>query len=501
MSQSHQEFQDMLQSNRRLTPAEQTALDDHLRGCAACRGYAALHQVMLETLPDPAPTRRYSERELRQKINTVSERLERRRGPGRFFRQSLSLAGAGMALALLLLAFYFIPRIMPAKQTAALQATRVQGSQPGASTAQNPQVDLALSATNPTLPGGEIPGMNPLPTSETGLVQPGPASTISLAATASPAAAQTSGVTTLAVEGQTAYTGIGARLVAIDISRPTAPRLTAQSAELPGKVLKVISFTHQQTLRLAVSAGRYLVLFEHPTTPDLTLINQSKLPGPINALILDISRGRIYAAGALQSDAAKGFVALLDTTPADHLELLETIQLPVPVTSLALAKSTLYAAVRGAQPGVAAIPLDKDHFGAAKIVIHETLVSSMAATGDVLYLATQGKILAYSLDNATQPQLAWQLPRAAEAPLPATISGFAVLPNLLYIVGQDAAGQTIHLSRTPPYPLKTASVIDSAACLTVSAGQLVLTGERLEIYDSRDPRQLILLGSLKLALP
>jgi hypothetical protein len=495
MSQTHPYFQDQLQSNRRLTPAEQAALDEHLLTCAECRAYATLHQLMLETLPDSTPARRTSERELRQKINNVSARLERRRGPGRFFRQSLSLAGAGMALALLLLALYFVPRMMPGKSTVAQQATQVASGLPGANPVQSTQGDLPASAAGPTLPGGGKHVGSQAPTQAAALLPAAPTNS------ASPAAAQSGAVTTLAVADQTAFTGIGTRLVAIDIRRPTAPQLVAQSAELHGKVIKVISFTHQGRLGLAVSAGRYLALFESSSPQELTLINQSKLPGPINALIMDLNRGRLYAGGTLQSDAAQGYISVLDPSPADHLELLATIQLPVPVSSLTIANTTLYAAVRGEQPGVAAVPIDKDQFGAAKIVIHSTLVTSMTATGDVLYLGSKGRFLAYSLENPAQPQFAWQLPLPGGSPLPDNITGFAVLPNAIFVVGQDGDGKAVHLALTPPSPLKTGSVIDSAASLAVTGGQLVLIGERLEIYDSRDPRQLALLGALKLSLP
>jgi hypothetical protein len=495
MSLTHKNVQDLLQSNRRLTRTEQAALDEHLTICTECRAYAELHQVLLETLPDPSPTLRHSDQEIRQRIGQVATRLERRRWPRNFFKLSLSLAGAGAALAVLLILFLLIPRLMPG-QPAFLPGTLVtRASAPG--TALKPQANATIPpAAQPTLSPASSRAATSQPTgSKAAQVLPAPS------LTGSPAAVAAKGGVGITVEGQTAYTAIGSHLAVVDISHAAAPRLTALSSALPANILKVLSFTNAFGPRIIASAGRYLALFDPSDVQGISLVNQSKLPGPVNTLILDISRGRIYAGGALQSDATKGFITVLDTAPQDHLELIETAQLTAPVQSLALAKNVLYVAVLGETPGVSTISLTGDHFGQPKEAILGISVSSMTATGDMLYLGAHGKIAAFDLARAEKPQLVWQFTQVGNIQVPQTIYGFAVLPNTIFISGLDAAGKIVHVGLKPPAALKTGSVVDSAACLVVSAGQMIVSGEQLEIYDSRDPQQLNLLGSLKLVLP
>ena len=308
-------------------------------------------------------------------------------------------------------------------------------------------------------------------------------------------------VPAVALQGQTAYVGIGSRLAAIDLSQPTMLLLAVQSVELPGEVLKIISLPGGAGQRVAASAGRYLALLDTSITGELTLITQSKLPGPITALIFDIGNQTLYAGGALDGDAGKGFVAQLNATDLDTLQLFGTSQLPDPVQSLALTNGVLYAALTGDPPKVVAVPIHENTFGELTDVIVGTAVASMTTTGNLLFIGTDGQMLAYDLTQPLQPQFSWQISKSDGTPIPGNIFGFEVRPNIIFTAGRDADGTPFRLVLTPPAPLKTGSMVDTASCMAVSAGQMLVADERLEIYDSRDPQHLMLLGSYPLGVP
>src|SRR5512133_1289983 len=153
MSLSHPVVQQQIQSGQRLSPAEQTALDEHLASCPECRAYAAFHQQLLESLPNPDPALRHSDREIRERIRRVNTRLEKRRWPEWFFHNTLSLAGAAAALVLILVLFIALPRMMPGRQTGSPASVATAGNTIAARTVlpqATPVPDLTQPAATQT---------------------------------------------------------------------------------------------------------------------------------------------------------------------------------------------------------------------------------------------------------------------------------------------------------------------------------------------------------------
>ena len=556
MNLTHAFYQEQIQSGRRLSAVEQAALREHLAACPDCRAYAAFQARLSQELPGAYPARPQPEQEIREKARRVTAKLSQRRWPARLARHSLSLAGAGVVLGLLLVLFFSLPAMLPAQtgqapaaalpteerlapalrptQTArlsptpaatepalladfplypgttwvysrtdytqstenpqkTLQATsqieekvlavqsappytiiQVQGKRqmlamdPGwqASSAVNSSdytfwyiregSQVFISYTKPVpnqiqrdalrlvyqfplqtgaewcpaamIKGTPVPDLSAcftktivtaqasyssplgefMPCFEihdtassgdvihqfcpgVGLVaekyaHAGPrfgyaqelvqfvngkdgsrlaaetppsapltrplSEKTKLAAPTTPATrALDDTLPSVAFLGQTAYLGAGSRLIAVNLQQPAAPQLAAESLELPAAVHKVMPLTDGPTPRVAAAAGRYLAVFDVSNPRDLSLITQSKLPGPIHALIVDLNSQRLFAAGALNGDSTKGFISVFDTTPADTLRLLGSLQLDAPVHSLALAPSAvreqamLYAAL------------------------------------------------------------------------------------------------------------------------------------------------------------
>jgi hypothetical protein len=314
------------------------------------------------------------------------------------------------------------------------------------------------------------------------------------------------GVRALALDGETVYVGSGSRLLAIDIRQPTQPRLVAQSEALSGEVNRVIRIPAQPAARIAASAGRYLAVFDPSIEGELSLLTQSKLPGPINSLLLEIGPHRIYAGGELQGDPSRGFIVVLDATQPDVLTLLDTVEMDVPVQSLALTGNTLYAALAGDTPGINALPALDGRLGKPEVVIENKPVSGMAVTQGVLYLAGEGEIHAFRLDDPYLPEYDWKIDRAGDVSLPENIHGFELRPSRIYAVGTDNSGKPLRLEIPLTEPILTGSVVDTASCIAVANGMMLVAGEpgadvALEIYSIIDPRGLMLLGMYPSDLP
>jgi hypothetical protein len=306
-------------------------------------------------------------------------------------------------------------------------------------------------------------------------------------------------VPSLAVDGNLVYTGAGDHLIAIDITDPSAPQLAAQSVELPGEVLKVIRIPAEPAPRIAASAGRYLAVFDRSTRGELSLLTQSKLPGPIRALILDLGANQLYAGGALQGDPTRGFVVVLDASHPELLYLLDTVEMDAPVRSLALADGTIYAALAGDAPGVAAVPVSNGRFRSPTVAITNIDAASMTAVRGVLYIGSSSRIVAYDLAAPVAPRLAWEIDHAGSTPLPGIVLGFEVRASLIFAAGVDVSGRPFRMAVPLAQPIQTGSMVDTASYISAAGGRLLVASlgneTLLEVYDSLDPQNLKLLGN------
>ena len=498
MNLTHQYVQDQIQSGRKLSDEEQATLTAHLSACPECRAYAAFHTRLSELLPAAYPSSRHSAKEIRAKANLVYARVEKQRRFTQLFQTTFSLAGVSAAVVLVLVALGLLPGLMtgrPAATTEPVPAAAIYltGEPSHTAVVEAPPADPANPAPTSTAARAANPRMSAEP-------EPGPAMLVNTEVAAS-VTTKVVEVPALAVDGQTVYVGIGTRLAAIDIRQPAEPQLLVQSQELPGEVLKVLRIPGEPNARIAASAGRYLAVFDPAVPGELGLLAQSKLPGPVTTLILEIGSNRIYAGGVLNGDASRGFVVVLDAAQWDDLHLLDSIELRAPVQSLAFSDGVLYAALTGAAPGIISIPVVKDQFGEPGEAITNLPVTSITAVRGVLYIGSTMHMLAYRLENAQRPELAWQIDRAGGAPLPGNILGFELRANLIFTAGLDASGQPFRAVIPLTQKIQTGSMVDTASHIAVTSGMMMVADERLEIYDVLDSQNMKLLGTYPAAVP
>ncbi len=494
MNLTHATVQERIQSGKPLSEAEQAEIDGHLANSLECRAFAAFHRQLAEQLPAIYPQAHHSVQAVREKARSIEGRLSKRRRRDQFLQLTFSTTGIAGTIVLLLVVLSLLSGMLagtPEETTPVAAVVEHQTAESEQTTTDIQPSAAPLSTQMPTAP------VVPMRTLPAGKPQP----------TATKASREErTAVRALALNGETVYVGSGSRLLAIDIRQPTQPLLLAQSEALPGEVNRVLRIPAQASSRIAASAGRYLAVFDPSTKGELSLLTQSKLPGPVNSLLLEIGPHRIYAGGVLQGDSNRGYIAVLDAMQPDVLTLLDTVEVDAPVQSLALTGSTLYAALAGDAPGISAMPALDGQLGEPDVVIENIPVSGIAVTQGVLYLAADGEILAYRLDNPYQPEFARMIDRAGDAPLPENIHGFELRPSRIYAAGTDRSGQPLRMKIPLPEPILTGSVVDTASCITVANGMMLVAGEpgadvALEIYSIIDPRGLTLLGVYSEDLP
>jgi len=495
MNQTHAYIQERIQSGKPLSDAEQADITAHLANCPECRAYAAFHRQLAEQLPAIYPQAHHSVQAVREKARSIEGRLTKRRRREQFLQLTFSTTGIAGTIVLLMVVLSLLSGMLagtPEETAQVPAAVEHQTAESEQTTTADIQPPTAPTSTQ--LPTSPAVPMKTLPTSE-----PQPTATKA-------SREERTAVRALAMDGETVYVGSGSRLLAIDIRQPAQPRLLAQSEALPGEVNRVLRIPAQPSSRIAASAGRYLAVFDPSTKGELSLVTQSKLPGPINSLLLEIGPHRIYAGGVLQGDQSRGFITVLDAMQPDVLNLLDTVELDAPVQSLALIGNTLYADLGGGTPGISVLTALDGQLGEPVAVIENIPVSGIAVTQGVLYLAADGEILAYRLDDPYHPEFAWKIDRAGDAPLPENIHGFELRPSRIYAAGTDRSGQPLRMEIPLPKPILTGSVVDTASCITVANGMMLVAGEpgadiALEIYSIIDPRGLTLLGVYSEDLP
>jgi len=495
MDLTHATVQQQIQSGIPLSQAEQAEIAVHLANCPECRAFAAFHRQLAEHLPSAYPLVLHNDRTVREKAKRIQGRLIRRRRREQLFQFAFSTAGVVATVLLFvgvlsLLNGMLVGEPEPAALVSAIDE-HLTAEPERAAVAANQPTTASRSTQIPTVAAASI---RTPPASE-------PQS-----ATTNMNREERPAIRALTLDGETVYTGSGSRLLAIDIRQPAQPQLLAQSEPLPGEVNRVIRIPAQPSVRIAASAGRFLAVFDPATKGELSLLTQSKLPGPVNSLLLEIGPNRIYAGGVLQSDPSRGFIAVLDATQPDVLNLLDTIELDAPVQSLALTGNTLYAALAGDTPGISTLPAQDGQFGKPTVVVKNMAVSGLAVTQGVLYMATNSEILAYRLDDLYQPEFAWSIERAGDVPLPENIHGFELRPSRIYAAGADRSGQPFRMEIPLTEPIQTGSVVDTASCIAVANGMMLVSGDpgaevALEIYSIIDPRGLTLLGVYPADLP
>jgi hypothetical protein len=317
----------------------------------------------------------------------------------------------------------------------------------------------------------------------------------------------------LALLENTAYIGLGPRLAAIDVSQPAAPQLLAQSPVLPGNVTNVIVISTKPHPQLMVSAGRYIIILDHPEPGKINPAAQVALPGEITSLVLDPSSGTLYVGGSIQQsydvnngNTSSGFLATIDVSDTTHPHLVDQVGIPNRVWCLALVpKMMLYAGTFSNQGPPTVVGVIFDPGAQAKLkspveVIQDSQDAAhvMQVWGDRLYISWGSAMSAYDISTVSMPKELWKVTQVdVGSSFIFSAFGFVLHENRIDIVGYNSEGGFVAppLSFTPPQPVIGTSGAVTASMAAGTNDTLFIARDGLEIYDTRDPQNLKELGA------
>ncbi len=393
------------------------------------------------------------------------------------------------------------PTLIPS-HTATPTATLTPSTLPSTSTLAPTPTQLPTATPTPT--PSQTPTQTPIP--------PAPLTE----STTFQIQAQTGGsVAGVALLDQTAYVGIGPRLAVLDVSNPSSPRRVAQSGILPAAVTNVLLVASSPNPRLVVSAGRYLVALTHATPGTIHIDGELALPGAITAMVIDIASGRLYAGGSIvqsydpnSGDVTSGFVAVLDVRGEGAPHLLDRVDLKDGVSSLALAKSMLYAGLTqgGTNMGIVGFRLESsDRPGQPDMVIPAAddyqSAYAMQVLGDRLYVGTYQAMIAYDISEPSAPVEKWRVnddQLTSATPPVFSVHGFVFQNGRIDAAGLICLEACVFpfgpMLITPPEPITGTADSITASIVASTQDRFYLANGGLEIYGYSQARTLVKLG-------
>ena len=151
---------------------------------------------------------------------------------------------------------------------------------------------------------------------------------------------------TLAMQAGALLLGMGPRVLLLDISNLSTPRIVGESAVLPGVVNALV--VHDGIAY--VGAGEHLIELEVRDPARITVLGDIRLEGAVPLSLL-LEGNVLYVGGtrlvssdpSLLSREQRGFLATVDISTPGDLQLLDTLDVQEPVPALALSNDILYA--------------------------------------------------------------------------------------------------------------------------------------------------------------
>jgi photosystem II stability/assembly factor-like uncharacterized protein len=254
----------------------------------------------------------------------------------------------------------------------------------------------------------------------------------------------------VAVEGKTAFLGVGPRLVALDISNPNAPRVVGQSDVLPG-VIQDIAISNSQALVAAGDAGLLILDISSRTRPrEIASVRKSA-----SVWRVAVQGSRAYVAqGKRAEGVGEGSVGVIDIANPAEPRLVGSLEMPGWIHAVAVADKHVYVA----------------HASGLQVV-----------------------------DASDQPN------ERDAVTLPAEAEGVAIADGYAYVVSGDlhifdisdsAHPREVGTWRTPALPLVTIAVAGKYAYVTNRFCEFGSCGSRLYVLDVSNPTELCELGSV-----
>ncbi len=295
----------------------------------------------------------------------------------------------------------------------------------------------------------------------------------------------------VAVVDNVAFIAIGPRLVALDVSDPTAPVLLGQSEILPGLAVAVIvdgSVAY-------VAAASVVVALDVADPAAITVLSEVDLGPTITQLAL---AGDTLVAGLnvppfplTPAGNSPGGIVTLDVSTPGQPQLLDHAPLPSPVYALAAGQAMVYVGHPAATDFYAVDISNPADLPDAVAVPGVGLTYSLSLAGDVLVAGGGVSDLhAWDVSDPLRPQPLWDVQASPDAALGlGVVEGFVLAGDRAFLAVVGYSGNVIGV-----LPVELPAAVPAGVDGAITSSKLVLADGRaffargdVAVYDLADP--------------
>ena len=293
----------------------------------------------------------------------------------------------------------------------------------------------------------------------------------------------------VAVVGNVAFTAIGPRLVALDVTDPAAPVLLGQSQVLPGLAVAVVVDSGVAY----VAAASVIVALDVVEPTSMTVLSQVDMGPSVTQLVL--AGDTLIAGLSVPASAPPGFqpggIFTLDVSTPGQLHLLDHAPLPSPVYALAADQSMVYAAHPAATDFYALDISNPADLPDAVAVLGAGLTDSLSLAGDVLVAGGGVSDLhAWDVGDPLQPQPLWDVQAPPDAALGlGVVEDFVLDGDRAFLAAVGYSGDVIGV-----LPIELPTAVSAGVDGAIASSKLALADGRaffahgdLSVYDLAAP--------------
>jgi photosystem II stability/assembly factor-like uncharacterized protein len=295
----------------------------------------------------------------------------------------------------------------------------------------------------------------------------------------------------IAVAGDTAYLGVGPRLIVLDVADPRAPRQVGQSEALPGLVQDV-DVVGDLAYVAAGDAG--LAVLD---------ISDRGSPRQVGAVQTRGSAARLVVQGGLAYVGAQNFLTVIDVADLTAPREVSRLEMPGDVSALAVVSSTAYIAhQKGLQVVDISDPAQPRERGALRL---PASAEDIAVAGSYAYIAGGGLRVVDIADPARLRVVGTWDTLAMATSTVAVVGETAYMTNAFCEFGHCSASLMLFDVSDPakPSPIGETDAPVLPRDLVVSRGFAYVVGplDGLRLIDVRDAAHPREVGAARLNTP
>lgn len=288
----------------------------------------------------------------------------------------------------------------------------------------------------------------------------------------------------MAISGEIAYLGEGMHLTLLNIADPLAPKLLGQSQTFPDIVHAILVREH--VAYLGVGTSVLTLDISNPKFP--TLVDELDLPGPVTHLALenDILVAGISFAPSDLDENGLGLLATIRISQLNQLQQLDIVMLPWSINAMALGNKFVYTSNPTDETFYAVNIADPTNLPDPIAFSVASLTYSLQIQDQTLFVGGGlSNLSAWAIDSLSQPEKLWELQAKPDSDFGlGVVTDFVIVNNHAYLGTISYHGQIIGpLALELPTPVKVNQTIQTSASVAYKDGYVYFADGALTIYD------------------